>query len=482
MSIEDTNAERREALPQRRQRLKLIDIYTHRGAFSSSELEDIAAKAREVTRSTPVANPTEERLPQGEASGELFGESFGSSSDEPQSTSDVNPIENAEAPHNDSAPVSTVPFTVPSSVALHHSSDDSTNTPPHHSPDDPSIVSSYHPPHDSPNNSPTIPLTENQAILYFCLKHLDGAITNLTRIAHVTGISEHTLKSCLKKLRQEGIIQHSGRQQFKGLTGFSARALPSNISLQGDGSRLSSRLQRIDYTALPLTARLIPLNPDALHINTNHPTAHPTIHPAVHPTIHQTTHQTMHPVVHPTGNVPCSSSKDLLLQGLILEEAFQDLDPRSLFPYVDQFREPEELQNFLDMANACVSAGKEGRGRAIQNPHGFLFAQLRAGYINPPEGFKSRKIRVQEMRNKQLEEELAILRELKEREQQLQFELFVAQLTADDVARLEREAQAEVQPHIGLSPAFQLDMHKDRLLKQWFAQRTSPQQEDRRHA
>jgi hypothetical protein len=124
------------------------------------------------------------------------------------------------------------------------------------------------------------------------------------------------------------------------------------------------------------------------------------------------------------------------------------------------------------MANACISAGKEGRGRPIQNPHGFLFAQLRVGYVNPPEGFKSRRIRAQEMRNKQLEEEITILQKLKEREQELQFELFVAQLTAEDLARLEREAQAEVQPHIGLSPAFQLDMHKDNILKQWFAQRT----------
>jgi biotin operon repressor len=313
-------------------------------------------------------------------------------------------------------------------------------------------------------------------MLYFCLKQLDGAMTNLARIAHVTGISEHTLKSCLKKLRQEGLIQHSGRRQFKGLTGFSARALPSNISLQGDGARLSSRLQRIDYKELSLTARLTPLNPDALHIDINHPTIHPTIHPAVHPTIHPTDHQTMRSTVPPTENVPCSS-KDLLLQGLILEEAFQDLDHRSLFPYVDQLREPEELQNFLDMANACILAGKEGRGRPIQNPHGFLFAQLRAGYINPPEGFKSRRIRAQEVRNKQLEEELATLRELKEREQKLQFDLFVAQLSAEDLARLEREAEAEIKPHIGLSPAFQMDMHRESILKQWFAQRMQPHQE-----
>ena len=155
----------------------------------------------------------------------------------------------------------------------------------------------------------------------------------------------------------------------------------------------------------------------------------------------------------------------------MLEGAFQDLHPRSLLPYLDKFDTVEDLQNFLDIAHACIQAAKEGHGKPIQNPQGFLFAQLRAGYINPPEGYKSRKIRAQELRNQQLEVELASLRHLKEREQELQFELFVAQLTVEDVAQLECEAQAEVQPNIGLSPAFQLDMHKDRILKQWFAQR-----------
>jgi hypothetical protein len=173
----------------------------------------------------------------------------------------------------------------------------------------------------------------------------------------------------------------------------------------------------------------------------------------------------------------CSSKKELLLQDLILEGAFQDLHPRSLLPYLEKFDTVEDLQNFLDIANACIQIAKEGHGRPIQNPHGFLFAQLRAGYINPPEGYKSRKICAQELRNQQLEEELATLRRLKEREQELQFELFVTQLTAEDLGRLEREAQAEVKPHIGLSPAFQMEMHKDTILRQWFARRTQVHQE-----
>ncbi len=190
---------------------------------------------------------------------------------------------------------------------------------------------------------------------------------------------------------------------------------------------------------------------------------------ATQSSIHESRESSTQPV---TQNASSCSSKELLLRDIILEDAFQDLHPRSLVSYLDKFDTGEDLQNFLDIANACIQATKEGHGKLIQNPHGFLFAQLRAGYINPPEGYKSRKIHAQELRNQQLEEELATLRRLKEREQELQFALFVAQLTAEDLARLEREAQAEVKPHMGLSPAFQIEMHKDSILKQWFTQRT----------
>jgi hypothetical protein len=171
-------------------------------------------------------------------------------------------------------------------------------------------------------------------------------------------------------------------------------------------------------------------------------------------------------------NIPsCSSSRKLLLQDLLLEDAFRDLNPRSLEPYLNQFETTEDLQNFLDMANACITAAKAGRGKPIQNPHGFLLAQLRTGYINPPEGYKSRKVRAQEIRNQQLEEELAMLRQLRERERELQFGLFEASLTEEEQQRLEQEAKARVNPNIGLSTKRQIEVQKDAILKEWFEQR-----------
>jgi hypothetical protein len=53
----------------------------------------------------------------------------------------------------------------------------------------------------------------------------------------------------------------------------------------------------------------------------------------------------------------------------------------------------------------------------------------------------------------------------------------VAQLSEEEMARLDQEAQAQVKPNIGLSPEFQMERYKDGLLRQWFAQRQPPQQE-----
>ena len=76
----------------------------------------------------------------------------------------------------------------------------------------------------------------------------------------------------------------------------------------------------------------------------------------------------------------------------------------------------------------------------------------------------------------ELEAELVALRRLKEREQELQFEVFQAQLPAEDLARLEQEARAQVNPKLGVSPARQMEVNRDTILRQWFAQRSAPVQ------
>jgi hypothetical protein len=158
------------------------------------------------------------------------------------------------------------------------------------------------------------------------------------------------------------------------------------------------------------------------------------------------------------------------LEKLILENAFADLNPHSLSPYIDQFEILADLQNFLDMANACIEASKTSGKKPIQNPQGFLFAQLRAGYINPPPGFKSRRVLAQEAMNAQLQAELDALRQLQEQEAELRFELFRAGLSDDQKALLEQEAIKRVKPASAVSRERQLDVYREEILREWFAQ------------
>ena len=492
MSTGEPKAARDEAKPRERRRLKLIESY---GAFSDDRLQEVAQKIRGITSDNDL-RPTALQGDAPPSSGEIT-ESITESitqcpSDETEGVKEKQGFENAGLISKN--PRIHMPLASPGG-SPNGSSDGSPDTPDGSPNESPSGSPSGSPdgspdgsPSASPNESPDglplqlpllpplsadagVLLTENQAMLYFCLKEINGKVTSLPQIARETHISEYTLKSCLKKLRQEGLIRYDGRRNCGGRIGFAATVLPQKIILQGNKNRLLRKLQQITQQALVFTESLEASEElAAAQTEAHHPMDHLMDHLMDHPVDHLMDHPVDHPIF-------CSSSKKLLLQGVILEAVFEDLNPRSLLPYLDQFETSEELQNFLDMANACVSAAKEGKGKPIHNPHGFLFAQLRAGYINPPEGHKSRKVRAQEVRNQQLEEELAALLRLKERERELQFALFVARLSEEDMARLDQEAQAQVKPNIGLSPEFQMERYKDGLLRQWFAQRQQPQQE-----
>lgn len=453
MSTNRAEAENGKDIPHKGRRLKLMESY---GAFSDERLREVTEKIRGIT-SRPAPEPVfphdESPHPSDEPIGEPIDDTIYERIGEPIESPIESPIDNSTELANVS------PLETPDQII-----------------NDSPIETPIHPPIEAPNEQAghdAVLLTENQAILYFCLQQIDGGTTSLSRIARETGISEHTLKSCLKKLREEQLIIYGGRQNYGGRIGFTARVLQRQIILRGDRNRLSKKLQQIDYKALLFgetleDAATFPLSSgDVDHLmghRIDHQMAHQIDHRFDTPMNHQTTTSRDQPF-------RSSSFKKELLQDLVLEGSFFDLNAYSLMPFLDRFNTSEEVQDFLDMVNACIAASKEGRGKPIQNPHGFLFAQLRAGYINPPEGYKSRRVLAQELRNRQLEEELATLQQLKAREEQLRFELFQAQLSEEDRNRLEREARAKVNPGLGLSISRQLEVHKDAILRQWFEQR-----------
>jgi hypothetical protein len=222
-------------------------------------------------------------------------------------------------------------------------------------------------------------------------------------------------------------------------------------TLRGNRVSLHNKLAGIDYTQLGIT-----------HIP---PTE---FHQTLHQMPHQMPHQTLHQMPHQVNNQICSSSKEQLLQGLILEGAFTHISPQSLLPYLTHIETTEALQEFLDMANACITAGNAGEAGPIKNPQGFLIAQLKAGYINPPGGYKSRRVWAQEARNRQLQAELNELKRLKAEEEHLRFELFKEHLTLEEYERLAREAEAQVDRRSPVSVERQREVAREQLLKEWF--------------
>lgn len=440
MPTDKVEAESGEARPRKRQRLRLIESY---GAFSDDRLREVTEKIRDVTSS---------QSPQSVPSGIQADEPLGDPSGEPNDRSSTDLLG--------------IPIRPPIDIPI-QPSDGSPNETPIQQSHESSIEAPDRAPNRDGSDHPVL-LTENQAILYFCLQKIGGETTSLSRIARETAISEHTLKSCLKKLREEQVIVYGGRRNCGGRIGFTAKVLERPIVLRGDKSRLTKKLQQIDYHALLFTETL----EGALHLDLQVEDVSHQMDHRMKPLLNTRMENPInHPLGHPEQQPISESFTKELLQDLVLEGSFQELKPRSLTPYLNQFDTTRELQEFLDIANACIAASKEGHGKSIQNPHGFLFAQLKAGYINPPEGYKSRRVRAQEMRNRQLEAELATLRELKEQEQQLRFELFQAELRPEDWERIEQEAQAKVNPYMGLTTKRQLEVHKETILRQWFEER-----------
>src|ERR1051325_11158404 len=191
MSTGEPEAKRDEVKPRERRRLKLIESY---GAFSDDRLQEVAQKIRGITsHNDPQLATSQGEVPL--SSGEVT-ESITESItqwitqcplDETEGIKEKQGFENAgltSANRQFFTPVA--------------SPDGSPDESPNGSPDTPDGS-----PNGSPNGLPLqlqllppasadagVLLTENQAMLYFCLKEINGKVTSLPQIARETHISE----------------------------------------------------------------------------------------------------------------------------------------------------------------------------------------------------------------------------------------------------------------------------------------------------
>ena len=402
----------------KRRRLTLMESYDPElSAFSTSKLSEISNAIRIILA------PNDNASPRGETHREIHRESPGETPGIP-SEQIVQPL-----------------FASPSQSPLGELGISPSQSPPQS-------------PRISPDNplrgetpSEIVILTSNQALLYECAKVLNGRFTTLAKVSKAVNISVDTLRSCLRKLRKIGAVDWSV-ENISGQNGMRVSATMIPYAVRGNRSALDEKLADLDHTKLALNSRL-------------------------EYDFHQVNHQVSHHASHQISYSSSFKNRKLLLRdleiSLLLEGHFHDLDMRSLEPYLDQFESLESLQNFLDMANASIDTSK-ANAKPIQNPHGFLFAQLRAGYVNPPPGFKSRRVLAQEAMNAQLQAELDALRQLQEQEAELRFELFKAGLSDEQKAELEQEAASRVKPKAAVSRERQMEVYRDEILREWFEQ------------
>ena len=426
----EPNPKAENSVEGKRRRLTLMESYDPElSAFSDSKLSEISNAIRTISA------PNTGISPRGEIPSEIHGEADG------------------EPPGIPSGQIVRALFASPS-----HSPRGELGVSPSVSPSDSSHISPSRSPGGEIHGEMMI-LTSNQALLYECIKILNGRFTTLARISKAVNVSVDTLRSCLRKLRKIGAVDWSV-ENISGQNGMRISAAIMPYAVRGSRNALDDKLANLDHAKLALNSR-----PEC------------GIHQVTHQVDHQVNDQVDHQVDHQVSHQIFSSSsiktKKLLLQdleiSLLLEGHLHDLDVRSLEPYLDQFESVETLQLFLDMANASIDASKTN-AKPIQNPHGFLFAQLRAGYVNPPPGFKSRRVLAQEAMNAQLQAELAALQRLREQEAELRFELFKAGLTDEQRAALDVEAAKRVQPKAAVSRERQMDVYRDEVLLEWFAQ------------
>ena len=417
----------------KRRRLTLMESYDPElSAFSTSKLSEISNTIRFISTPNENASPSDESL--GEAHSETPGETPGIPSEQI-----VRPL--CASPSQ--SPLGELGI-----------------SPSYSSPQSPRISPDNAPHGETPGE--IVILTSNQALLYECVKILNGRFTTLARVSKAVNISVDTLRSCLRKLRKIEAVNWSV-ENISGQNGMRISATIIPYAVRGNRNALNEKLANLDHAKLALNSRL---EHDSHQVN------HQVSHQASHQVNHQVSHQASHQISYSSSS-SSSKNKKLLLRdleiSLLLEGHFQDLDVWSLAPYLDQFDSMESLQNFLDMANASIHASKTN-AKPIQNPHGFLFAQLRAGYVNPPPGFKSRRVLAQEAMNAQLQVELDALRQLQAQEVKLRFELFKASLTDEQKAALEQEAARRVQPKAAVSRERQMEVYRDEVLREWFEQ------------
>lgn len=127
------------------------------------------------------------------------------------------------------------------------------------------------------------------------------------------------------------------------------------------------------------------------------------------------------------------------MHNLILSEWFAAIEPRSVEPFLRVMPSLEYAQDFFDKV-AAVIEHKKPTAKPIGDALGFLFACLKKMEVNPPPGWKSRRVRLLEEEAQRLEQEAAAIKAARDRIDAQRCEVYFLGLPAETEAELRVKA------------------------------------------
>lgn len=133
--------------------------------------------------------------------------------------------------------------------------------------------------------------------------------------------------------------------------------------------------------------------------------------------------------------------EEVPVDNLILPAPFEELDRRSLLPFIKQMPSLGYLQDFIDKVVAVIEQ-KKPSPKPIADPVAFLFGCLKKMEINPPPGWKSRAVRMLEEEERRLKAEAEELRAAGSRVERQRCELYFLRLSPEQQAEITRETEA----------------------------------------
>jgi hypothetical protein len=127
------------------------------------------------------------------------------------------------------------------------------------------------------------------------------------------------------------------------------------------------------------------------------------------------------------------------MHNLILSEWFTAVEPRSVEPFLRVMPSLEYAQDFFDKVSAVIEH-KKPTAKPIADALGFLFACLKKMEVNPPPGWKSRRVRLLEEEAQRLEQEAAAIKAARDRIEAQRCEVYFLGLPAETEAELRAKA------------------------------------------